>query len=72
MQKRLNNSYRNLTKPLRNTYTKYSEFANKEKKIAIISASITKPIDIKEFNDLIKNGKAVKRAFGGATASQLN
>ena len=44
----------------------------KRRKIAIISASITKPINIVEFNRLVKNGDAIKRAYGGATASQLN
>ena len=45
---------------------------NKDRKIAIVSASITKPIDMNELNKLIVNGYAVKRAFGGATASELN
>ena len=44
----------------------------KDAKISIISASITKPIDMVEFNRLLVNGHAVKRAHGGATAAQLN
>ena len=52
--------------PLVNNNTKYAEASKKNRKIAILSASITKPIDMIEFN------KCVKRAFGGATASQLN
>ena len=44
----------------------------REKKIAIVSSSITKPIDLVEFKELLLNGSAVKRVFGGATASQLN
>ena len=41
-------------------------------KTVIISDSIPKRIDMREFNDLLKNGAAYKRAFSGATASQLN
>ena len=41
-------------------------------KIAIVSSSITKPFDMVEFNELLLNGSAVKRAFGDATASRLN
>ena len=37
--------------------------------MAILSASITKPIDMGEY---IHKGSAIKQAFGGATASQLN
>ena len=44
----------------------------RERKIAIVSSSITKPIDMVEFKELLLNDIAVKRAFGGATASQLN
>ena len=57
---------RNVAKPIHKTNT------IKQRKIAILSASITKPIDMIEFNDCIDNGSCVKRAFGGATASQLN
>ena len=44
----------------------------KQRQIVLLSASITKPIDMGEFNDLIINGNSLKRAHGGATASQLN
>ena len=44
----------------------------KRNKIANISDSITKPIDMRRFNKIIVNGDAVKRAHGGATASKLN
>ena len=54
--------------PLKNV----AKSINKEKKIAIVSASITKPINMNKLNESIVNGYAVKRAFGGATASQLN
>ena len=36
----------------------------KRRKIAIISASITKPINMIEFNRLVKNGDAIKRHTG--------
>ena len=38
----------------------------------MLSASITKPIDMIRFNKLIINGHCLKRAHGGATSSQLN
>ena len=44
----------------------------RKRKIAIISDSITRPIDMREFDDLVNNGVAIKRAYGGATASRLN
>ena len=44
----------------------------KRNKIAIISDSIIKPIDMRRFNKLIVNGDAVKRAYGCATAPRLN
>ena len=60
-----------VTKPI-NTLLAQNAKINKERKIAIVSDSITKQIKMNEFNKLIVNGNAVKRAFGGATASQLN
>ena len=42
------------------------------RKITILSDSITKPIDMVEFNHYLVNGYTVKRAYGGATASQLS
>ena len=61
---------RNVAKPIHNT--KYVASTRKQRQIAIISDSITKPIDMNKFNDVIDNGSCVKRAYGGATASQLN
>ena len=51
-----------------------SKYANitKKGKVFIISDSITKPIDMLEFNNRLENRDAVKRAFPGATASQIN
>ena len=40
-------------------------------KCVIISDSITKRIDMRDFNKNLKNGSCVKRAFPGATASQI-
>ena len=54
--------------PLKNV----AKSINREKKIAIVSASITKAINMNKLNESIGNGYAVKRAFGGATASRLN
>ena len=55
-----------------NSYTKSPRLANGRRKTTIISASITRPIDMNQFNDLLVNNYALKRPFGGATASQLN
>ena len=63
---------RNVAIPIDNSYTNYDANIRKERTIALLSASITKPIDMREFSNLINHGTAVKRAFGGATASQLN
>ena len=46
--------------------------STKRKKIAIISNSMTKPIDMREFNYIVENGDAIKRVYGGAMASRLN
>ena len=62
---------KNAAKPY-NNYVAHTNVANKKRKIAIISASITKPINMIQFNRALKNGDAIKRPFGGATASQLN
>ena len=51
--------------------SKYA-YITKEGKVFIISDSITKPIDMLEFNNNLKNRDAVKRAFPGATESQIN
>ena len=51
--------------------SKNKQIPGKKTKTVIISDSITKRIDMKEFNHLA-NGDVVKRAFPGATASQLN
>ena len=40
-------------------------------KCVIIRDSITKRIDMRNFNKNLKNGSCVKRAFPGATASQI-
>ena len=50
----------------------YADITKKGKKLLILSDSIAKPIDMVKFNELLKTGDAYKRAFGGATASQLN
>ena len=52
--------------PLRNVATKLTK-----RKILILSASITKPINMVKFNEEITNGYAVKRAYGGATTTRL-
>ena len=52
--------------PLRNVATKLTK-----RKILILSASITKPINMVKFNEGITNGYAVKRAYGGATTTRL-
>ena len=41
-------------------------------KYVIISDSITKRVDMIELNNHINNGNAVKRAYPGTTASQIN
>ena len=51
------------TKPIQN---------NGRRNTTILSASITRPIDMIKFNNLLVNNYAKKRPFGGATASQLN
>ena len=60
---------RNVAEPIGNSYDRYK---NGSRKIAILSASISKPIDMIKFNNAIVNGSAIKRSFGGATASMLN
>ena len=49
--------------------SKHTNITKKEGKVFIISDSITKPIDMLEFNNHLKNRDAVKRAFPRATAS---
>ena len=55
------------------TYSKEKQLnkSTKRKKIAIISDSMTKPIDMREFNNIVEDGDAIKRAYGGAMASWL-
>ena len=55
---------------LRNVAIPLNKSTIKERKIVILSASITKPIQMKQFN-LIRNGTAVKRAYGGTTTNRL-
>ena len=50
----------------------YRDVAKQGKKTCIIGGSIIKRIDMKEFNYYLENGKAIKRSFPGATASQIN
>ena len=64
-----------LQMPLRNVaipITRSSETRTKKRKVVLLSASITKPINMIKFNDSLVSGNAIKRADGGATASQLN
>ena len=64
-----------LQMPLRNVaipITRSSETRTKKRKVVLLSASITKPINMIKFNDSLVSGNAIKRAYGGATASQLN
>ena len=56
----------------RNIKSKHAEITNRESKTLILSASITKPINMNMFNNSIVNGSAIKRAFGGSTVTQLN
>ena len=51
---------------------KYAERKKKMTKSVIISDSITKRINMIKLNNRLENGNALKRAFPGATASQLN
>ena len=50
----------------------YADLTKNGKKLCIFSSSLTKPINMNTFNDRLKSGVALKRAFGGATAAQLN
>ena len=70
-KKQINNlPLRNVARPIKERYASYAE-KSVHRKLAIISDSITKPIDMVEFNDKLINGSAVKRAYGGATTSRL-
>ena len=56
-----------------NNYNQCNKYEEKNgRKIAIVTDSITKPIDMIELNHCLVNGHIVKRAHGGATASQLS
>ena len=56
-----------------NNYNQCNKYEEKNgRKIAILNDSITKPIDMIELNHCLVNGHIVKRAHGGATASQLS
>ena len=61
--------------PLRNVATKLKnsnqQYSRAHRKILILSASITKLINMAMFNNKLINGNAVKRAHGGATTSRL-
>ena len=56
-----------------NNYNQCNKYEEKKgRKIAILSDSNTKPIDMIELNHCLVNGHIVKRAHGGATASRLS
>ena len=61
--------------PLRNVATQLTNsnqmYSKAQRKILILSASITKPINMAMFNEKVVNGRAVKRAHGGATTQRL-
>ena len=61
-----------VNRPNRSSYINYAENTEGGKRTTILSDSITRPIDMNKFNALLEKNYAVKRAFGGATASQLN
>ena len=63
---------RNVDTQLKIPCQRYSEAPNTERKVLILSASITKPINMVKFNEQLENGYAVKRAYGGATTTRLN
>ena len=63
---------KNVGRQLSSSYEKRSYQSTKRNKIVVISDSITKPIGMREFNNIVINVDAVKRAYGGATASRLN
>ena len=50
----------------------YADIAKKGKKTCVIGASIVKRINMREFNDYLEKGVAIKRYFNGATASKLS
>ena len=51
----------NVAIPQRSSYNNVGEETSKQQKIVILSASITRPINMIRFNNKIKNGHAVKR-----------
>lgn len=68
------NSGNNLSHSVKRTSpgnSSYADLTKSGKKLFIFSSSLTKPINMNNFNDRLKSGTAFKRAFGGATASQL-
>ena len=62
---------KNVDTQLKIPFQRYSEAPNTERKVLILSASITKPINMVKFNEQLENGSAVKRAYGGATTTRL-
>ena len=68
------NTENNLTHPVKRTIpgnSSYADLTKNGKKICILSSSLTKPINMNDFNNRLASGVAIKRAHGGATASQL-
>ena len=61
----------NVAIPQKSFHNKLCEENSKQQKIVILSASITRPINMIRFNNKINNGYAVKRAYGGATTTRL-
>ena len=50
----------------------YADIAKQGKKTGLIGDSIIKRINMREFNDYLEKGVAIKRSFPGATAIQIN
>ena len=49
----------------------YAHMVTRGEKVCILSDSLCKPIDMNEFNRVLKKGYAIKRFYPGATASQI-
>ena len=67
----MHNNYNNNVKRTYPGNSNYADITKRGNKLFIFSSSITKPINMIEFNKHFSTGHATKRAFGGATASQL-
>ena len=68
------NSENNLSYSVKQTRpgnSTYADITKNGEKLCIFSSSLTKPINMHDFNNRLKSGRAIKRPFGGATASQL-